>query len=623
MASQFDASQYFTRQQVNAALATAAQNADETNTTLLNLANAASSTAAAASSASLAAQSTASSAANIATAAQTVATTAADVASGASTTAKDAAAAATAAQLAASSATVAASNASAAAVSANEAAASAQGTASAAQANAVAAQTAASTAASSASSALSQLDLIGEQNVLSAGNKPAVILDYNTIIAQQPGIDTQATGYGLIALKAAYDTSITQLTTDLGSWSTPVAWNDTSSYSTIVGATFIADFQAVYTDCQAVLNAIYAAAQTLANNAQTSANTANSVATAAASAASGAQAAATAAASAAAAALLTANQAQATSATAVTLATSALGTVPTVVSVMPAVGAANTYVYLTTAGGGYSVGLYQSNGTTWVKGNTSSLVVDQITAGQIAAGAISAAAIAADAINANAIAAGAVTANAIAAGAITANAIAAGSVTANAIAAGSVTATAIEAGAVTADAIAAGAINASMITAGTLTAGLIYFTDGFCLNNLEPAQAGANVTAQHILTTMAYQTATATASTAGAVIPGLAFSLNAASTADVYNFFGSMSGCQTAGPLGTICDIKLFVDGNLSQDASVSYSVLNGTISSSFVMILSGLSAGAHTITLFMQSTLSTATFEFFVGSTCLCQRIF
>ena len=140
-------------------------------------------------------------------------------------------------------------------------------------------------------------------------------------------------------------------------------------------------------------------------------------------------------------------------------------------------------------------------------------------------------------------------------------------------------------------------------------------------------EPGANVTSGHILTTIARQTSTATATGVTQVaIPGLGFSLNAASTDDVYNFFGSMSGAQTAGAVGTNCYIYMYLDGNMTGpvgSAMVTYPVLNGTVSNSCVMSLSGLSAGAHTIQFYMSPSLSTSAFQFYVGSSVLCQRIF
>jgi hypothetical protein len=181
-------------------------------------------------------------------------------------------------------------------------------------------------------------------------------------------------------------------------------------------------------------------------------------------------------------------------------------------------------------------------------------------------------------------------------------------------------------GTITSSKISAGAITGDMITAGSLTANVIYFSDGFCLNTLEPKEAGANVTSAHVLTSVAYQQSTATASNAsnpGTLIAGLAFSLNAASTTDTYNLFGSISGGQTAGTPGSGCNVNLYIDGVYNQAVQISYSALNGTVSNAFVMSVTGLSAGAHTFKFYLSAGNAGQTFQTYVGSNVLCQRIF
>jgi hypothetical protein len=179
-------------------------------------------------------------------------------------------------------------------------------------------------------------------------------------------------------------------------------------------------------------------------------------------------------------------------------------------------------------------------------------------------------------------------------------------------------------GTVTTANLVTGVAIADIARVGSLTARYIYFTDGFCLNTLEPKEAGANVTSAHVLTAMANETSTATATgVTNVAIPGLAFSLNASSTSDVYNFFGSMSGAQTAGTVGFDCYIKLYVDGVFNQSALITYPVLNGTVANSIVLSLTGLSAGAHTVQFYLSPANSTSTFQSYVGTTVLCQRIF
>jgi hypothetical protein len=117
---------------------------------------------------------------------------------------------------------------------------------------------------------------IASDNVLTPGEKPTIITDYGVITAEQAGIDAQATAYAITTQKTAYDNAVTALTTHLGTLTTPVAWNNLSGNTDIVGTTFRSKFTDVYTTRQTLLNAISAKAKTLADAAQSTANTANS-----------------------------------------------------------------------------------------------------------------------------------------------------------------------------------------------------------------------------------------------------------------------------------------------------------------------------------------------------------
>jgi hypothetical protein len=255
----------------------------------------------------------------------------------------------------------------------------------------------------------------------------------------------------------------------------------------------------------------------------------------------------------------------------------------------------------------------------------SELAAGAVVAGKIAAGTIQAADIAAATITGANIAATTITAANIAADTITAAQIAAGAITASELAANSVTTAKLVAGAVTAAIIASGAITGDMITAGSLTANVIYFSDGFCLNTLEPKEAGANVTSGHILTATSKPTNTVTVTGIPAVIiGGFAFSVNAASTSDVYNIFGRLAGRQTAGSAGADCYIALYVDGasNTYQDCYFAGG-LNTDGMCAFYMSITGLTAGAHTFQFYAHSGNSTTNWTVWNTSTALCQRIF
>ena len=275
----------------------------------------------------------------------------------------------------------------------------------------------------------------------------------------------------------------------------------------------------------------------------------------------------------------------------------------------------------------------------------STIAADTITASQIAAGAITASELAAGAVTAASIAAGTIVASNIAAATITganiaattitaaniatdtltAAQIAAGAITANELAANSVTTAKLVAGAVTAATIASGAITGDMITAGSLTANVIYFSDGFCLNTLEPKEAGANVTSGHVLTATSKPTNTVTVTGIPTVIiGGFSFSVNAASTSDVYNIFGRIAGRQTAGSTGADCYIALYVDG-VSKTYQDCYFAggLNTDGMCAFCMSITGLTAGAHTFQFYAYSGNSTTNWTIWNTSTALCQRIF
>lgn len=190
-----------------------------------------------------------------------------------------------------------------------------------------------------------------------------------------------------------------------------------------------------------------------------------------------------------------------------------------------------------------------------------------------------------------------------------------GTVTASKIAAGAITADMITTGTLNASSVNITNINANNITAGTLSASKVLFADGSALT-----------TASRVQTSILGETATVTTGPLGGpgtAIPGLSGAVTAASSTDVFNIFGSLSGAQTAGTAGTDCYIKLYVDGVLEEQVIVHFAVLNGTQQAMVIMSLTGLSAGAHTFTFYVASSLSTATFQLYVGTTLMIQRIF
>lgn len=119
---------------------------------------------------------------------------------------------------------------------------------------AAAAQGTANTAATNAGSALSTLETMRSNGYLDASEKPEVIKKWQAIADERPGIYAQGTGYGLTALRDAYQAAYSALGTYLGGLSP--AWNDTSTDTPITPATDLATWTAYYTSKQALLNAI-------------------------------------------------------------------------------------------------------------------------------------------------------------------------------------------------------------------------------------------------------------------------------------------------------------------------------------------------------------------------------
>jgi hypothetical protein len=122
-----------------------------------------------------------------------------------------------------------------------------------------------------------QIDAINNlnsDNVLTPGKKPVWIFMYSFLTGEQSALDSEATTFGITTEKTAYDTAVSALTTYLATLTTPVAWNNLTGNTTIVGTTFRTKFNDVLVDKQALLNKMHDASLALANTAQTTANTA-------------------------------------------------------------------------------------------------------------------------------------------------------------------------------------------------------------------------------------------------------------------------------------------------------------------------------------------------------------
>ncbi len=143
--------------------------------------------------------------------------------------------------------------------------------------------------------------------------------------------------------------------------------------------------------------------------------------------------------------------------------------------------AANAVIAAKIASGAVETAKLAANAVTADK-----IAANTITAGQIATGAITSDEIAANAVIAAKIAAGAVETDKLAANAVTAAKIAAGTITATEIAANTITAGQIATGAITADELAANSITAVKIVAGAVE------TDKLALNAVTADRIAAN-----------------------------------------------------------------------------------------------------------------------------------
>ena len=82
-------------------------------------------------------------------------------------------------------------------------------------------------------SLITRLDQIQSDSILTPEEKPQVILDYQAIIDERPGILAQADVYGITTEKATYDAAVNALTAYLATLTTPTMWNDVSGYTNL------------------------------------------------------------------------------------------------------------------------------------------------------------------------------------------------------------------------------------------------------------------------------------------------------------------------------------------------------------------------------------------------------
>jgi hypothetical protein len=138
-------------------------------------------------------------------------------------------------------------------------------------------------------------------------------------------------------------------------------------------------------------------------------------------------------------------------------------------------------------------------------------------------------------------------------------------------------------------------LNASNITTGTLSASKVLFADGSALT-----------TASRIQTAFVNNiTGTATADNTDYALTNASWSATAASTADTFNIDAALV-INSNGMTASVALIyfDLYVDGVLQQSQGCYVSQYANTAYPSFPYItsLTGLSAGAHTIALYLKA---------------------
>jgi len=183
-------------------------------------------------------------------------------------------------------------------------------------------------------------------------------------------------------------------------------------------------------------------------------------------------------------------------------------------------------------------------------------------------------------------------------------------------------------GSITANKLAVGVAIADIARVGTLTAQYIYFTDGFCLNTLEPKEAGSDATKNHVLSSSVQpSSALAINSATPQAVPGFGWTVTASGTSDVFNIYvNPQVSVNTWGSTTTLA-MAIVVDGNSSSpvfSSSWQYYQDSGKLSSvspSFVGTVTGLAAGTHTIKIYAWS--GGGAFSILTQSIALCQRIY
>jgi hypothetical protein len=137
---------------------------------------------------------------------------------------------------------------------------------------------AADNAQTTADAATAQLTDIASDGKLTAAEKISSKQRYNTLTAEQTGIDAQATSYGVTTEKTNYDGAITALKnylkTTVGVLDASFVWTGITGTTAITRSTWDTNWTTVYTAKTTLLNKIYAVAKTKADGAQSAADAA-------------------------------------------------------------------------------------------------------------------------------------------------------------------------------------------------------------------------------------------------------------------------------------------------------------------------------------------------------------
>lgn len=113
-------------------------------------------------------------------------------------------------------------------------------------------RTNAANALATANAANAELASIASDNILSPGEKPAVVLDYNNLTNEHTSLDAQAAAFGITTERTNYNNAINALAAYLN---TLTGWDTIpGSDVTIVGTTFRSKFADVYNTKQILLN---------------------------------------------------------------------------------------------------------------------------------------------------------------------------------------------------------------------------------------------------------------------------------------------------------------------------------------------------------------------------------